>query len=66
MLVKKEEHNIALAKRRLPVMIEVYEKKAKTEHDNKQLKILKDYYEQVLKSERVIIKMIKEFDKLVA
>jgi DNA-binding transcriptional regulator GbsR (MarR family) len=58
-LMKKEELNIKVVKEKVPVLINKYKKKARSDKDKRKLKILEDYYEQIIKFER-LIKHIKE------
>ncbi|MFH1642912.1 MAG: hypothetical protein ABIC04_08520 [Nanoarchaeota archaeon] len=63
-LLKKEKYVIIKTKEKLPLIIKDYKKKAKTETDNKKIKILENYYDQILKFEKVIKKIIIELDKV--
>jgi len=62
-LVKKEETVVRLAKNKLPDIIKDCKTKAKTEEEKKKLKIVEDYYKQIMQMEILIKKIIKEIDK---
>lgn len=63
-LLKKEEHVINKVKEKLPTILKEYKSKAKTEKDKKKLKIMENYYSQVLIFGNIINKIIKEFDNI--
>ena len=62
MLLKKEEHVINKVKEKLPAILKEYKSKVKTTEDKKKLEIMENYYEQVLTFEKIINKIMKEFD----
>ena len=58
-LTIKQEMLISLAKKRLPEIIGKYSESAKTDKDRQKIKIIEDYYKQVLKAEKIIAKVIE-------
>jgi len=63
-LIKKEEYVINRAKDKLPPIIKEYKGKAKKEEDKKKIKIIEGYYEQILKFEGILKKIIDEIEKV--
>lgn len=63
-LFKKEQYGIRVVKEKLPIIINEYKNKVKSDKDKKKVKILEDYYKQIIKCEAVIHEMIKKFDNL--
>ena len=63
-LAKKEEKNIKLIKEKIPEIIKKYKHKAKTEKDKKKIKILENYYKQILKTEKIISHIRIEMEKI--
>ena len=63
-LLKKEEHVINKVKEKLPTILKEYKSKAKTEKDKKKLKIMENYYNQVLIFGKIIKKIINEFNDI--
>ena len=64
--IKKEERGIALAKSEVPKIIEKYKSKPLSETEKAKLRIIENYYKQVLKFEQLfkqINKLITDFDK---
>lgn len=62
--IRKEEHCVHVTKEKLPPIIEECKKKAKSENDKKKLKIIEDYYKQIIQFEEGIHKMIERFDEM--
>jgi len=62
-LIKKEEHVIKNAKEKLPNIIKEYRGKAKSSVDKRKLKVLENYYTQILKFEGILGKINQEFKK---
>jgi len=63
-LVKEEENCINLVKAKLPDIIKKYKNKVKTERAKGKLRILENYYNQILKFESLIANIRKEIEKL--
>ncbi len=63
-LIKKQENVINSAKEKLPLMIKECRTKAKTKQQKQKLHLLEDYYQQMLRFEKVIQHMIKGFDNI--
>jgi len=63
-IVKKEENCINLVKAKLPDIIKKYKNKVKTERAKGKLRILENYYNQILKFESLIANIRKEIEKL--
>jgi len=63
-LVKKEENCINFVKAKLPDIIKKYKNKVKTERAKGKLRILENYYNQILKFESLIANIRKEIEKL--
>jgi DNA-binding transcriptional regulator GbsR (MarR family) len=63
-LLKKEQYVISLAKERFPLLIKEFRNKAKTDKDKKKLKVIEDYYEQILVFEGFMKKMLNELNKI--
>ncbi len=63
-LIKKEEHVISRLKEKLPPIVKEYRGKVKSDIDKKKLKIIEEYYNQILKFEGVLKKIIKELEKV--
>ena len=63
-LAKKEEKNIKLIKEKIPEIIKKYKHKVKTEKDKKKIKILENYYKQILKTEKIISHIRIEMEKI--
>ncbi|MFH0869838.1 MAG: winged helix-turn-helix transcriptional regulator [archaeon] len=55
---------IAHVKEKLPAILEKHRGKAKSEEDKKRLKILDDYYKQVLRMEFIINEVMKHLEEL--
>jgi DNA-binding transcriptional regulator GbsR (MarR family) len=60
---KKEKYVINLAKERIPPIIKEYKEKAKTEKEKKKVKAVEQYYDQIIKFEKIIGKIIKVLEK---
>lgn len=63
-LILKQEHCIRIIKERLPKILREYKTKVKSERDKQKLKILENYYSQMLKFEIILEKTAKELDKI--
>ena len=63
-LLKKVKNQIRIAKEEIPDMIKEFKGKSKTEQQKKKLKILENYYRQILKFEEMIQHVLKELDDL--
>lgn len=63
-LLKKEEFVVNITKEKLPKIIKEYKDKAKSGKDKEKLKIIESYYEQILKFETILGKILKEFEKI--
>ncbi|MBN2421928.1 hypothetical protein JXB41_01765 [Candidatus Woesearchaeota archaeon] len=63
-LIKKEEFVIKNAKEKIPLIIDEYKKKARTEKDKKKIEIINNYYKQILKLEKITNIMVKELNKI--
>lgn len=63
-LVKKEENVIRIVKAKAPEIIKKCKNKAKSEKEKKKLKILEDYYGQIVKFERVISDIKNKIKKM--
>jgi len=63
-LLKKQEVVINNVKQKLPPILKEYSDKAKSDMDIKKYDILKGYYDQILKFENVLKKIIGELDKV--
>ena len=63
-MINKEEYVVKKVKEKMPEIIQEYSQKAKTEKDKKKVIILEQYYDQMLQFEKILKKMIKEFDSI--
>ncbi len=63
-LMKKEEYCIKQVKEKVPDLIKKYKNKVRSDREKKKLKILDDYYNQILKFEKIIIIIRKEIEKI--
>ena len=63
-MLKKEEYVINRAKEKLPHLIKEYRGKAKSDRDKKKLKIIEDYYSQILKFECIFNMIAKKLVEL--
>ena len=63
-MTKKQEFVINNVKEKLPNILKEYKTKAKTQEDKKKIKIMENYYGQILKFETIINKMLMEFNNL--
>ncbi len=64
--LKKERYAVSIAKEKIPLIIDEYSKKA-TKKEKAKLRILKDYYNQIMKLEtllKIFIKTINKFEKI--
>lgn len=63
-MVNKQEFVIEKVKEKMPAILDEYRKKVKNSKDKKKLEIMEGYYNQILKFEKAIAKIIKIFDEL--
>ena len=63
-LVKKEEYCIKLIQEKVPDMINKYKNKAKSKRDIEKLKILENYYSQIIKFKKVIEHLRKDIENM--
>lgn len=63
-LTMKQELVINLAKDRIPKIISKYKDKKLSEEQKKKLKIIDEYYKQMLKFEIIINEMLKKIDEM--
>jgi len=62
-LLAKENRGMEVLKEKLPELVKKYKDKAKTERDKKKIKIIEDYNVQVIKIEKIMQKIRKEFEE---
>ena len=63
-LMKKEEYCIKLVKERMPDLIRKYKGKLKSSKEKRKLKILEDYYNQIVKFEKLILNIKREIERI--
>ena len=63
-MTKKQEFVINNVKEKLPPILKEYKSKAKTDEEKNKIKIMENYYGQILKFETIINKMLMEFNNL--
>jgi DNA-binding transcriptional regulator GbsR (MarR family) len=63
-LINQKAKSLVLAKELIPKLIEKYKYLKLNEKDKIKFKIIEDYYNQILLSEKIIDKLIEDFDKL--
>ncbi len=59
-LIRKESMHISLVKKQIPLILQDYH--PRTAKDKQKMKILRDYYEQMLRFERLIKDILKRID----
>ena len=63
-LLRKEEYGMKFAKGKLPSIINECKNKAKSNKDKKKVKILENYYKQIIQIEGLFHEMIEKFEHL--
>tara|TARA_Y100000034_G_scaffold44576_1_gene54709 strand:+ start:6316 stop:6804 length:489 start_codon:yes stop_codon:yes gene_type:complete len=63
-LIKKQENVINLAKSTLPNIIKENKPKAKTKEQKQKIKMIENYFQQMLKFEKIIQHMIQGFNNI--
>ena len=63
-LLKKQEYVVGISKKSIPPLIKEFKGKSLTTEDKKRLKILEDYYAQTMKFEKILKRIITEFDNV--
>lgn len=63
-MLVKEKQMIGAFKEKLPGIIKKHKNSSKSEKEEKKVKIVEDYYKQMIKMEELLIKMREELDKI--
>lgn len=63
-LINQKTKSLQIAKQSLPNLIEKYKKKSLSNENKFKLNLIENYYNQLLISEKLIDKIIKDFDKI--